>query len=104
MTGLASVEKNKIRRSGLKMANGSALRLVAPAHYGYKSVKHLTSIRLINDPSLFRSPRLKFLTHPRARVAQEERGQGAPPWLLRYLYRPSIRPNIWLFKRGLQNT
>ena len=40
------------------------------------------------------------MAHPRARVALEERGNGAPGWFFRYLYRPTIRPAIALFARA----
>jgi hypothetical protein len=39
------------------------------------------------------------MSHPRARVADEERGQWLPGWLLRYLYRPLVRPTIARFER-----
>jgi len=91
---------DRMQGAKLSPANGAALRLVAPAHYGYKSVKHLRAIKVVTDASAFRGPSLKFLIHPRGRVALEERGSGVPPWLLRTIYRPFIRPNIWLFRRG----
>jgi hypothetical protein len=40
------------------------------------------------------------MDHPRARVALEERGRGAPGWLLRRLYRPLIAPTVWWFRRA----
>jgi len=83
-------------------ANGAAMRLVAPAHYGYKSVKHLHAIKIVTDAGAFRGPSLPFLIHPRGRVSFEERGAGVPGWLLRYVYRLFIRPNIWLFQRALR--
>lgn len=86
----------------LSAANGMGLRLVTPQHYGYKSVKHLASIRLIDDIAEFRSPRLRFLSHPRGRIAQEERGEGVPGWMLRYVYRPFIGRNMRLFARALE--
>ena len=42
------------------------------------------------------------MVHPRARVAGEERGQWIPGWLLRYLYRPLIRPTAARFARALE--
>jgi hypothetical protein len=36
----------------------------------------------------------RLLDHPRARVALEERGQFLPGWLLRYAFRPFIKPMI----------
>ena len=76
---------------------------MSPAHYGYKNLKHASAIELWHDDSHFRSPAaVRFMIHPRARVAYEERGSGVPGWLLRYLYRPLARPGIWLFRRTLR--
>ncbi len=82
--------------SPLTMAHGAPLRLVAPAHYGYKNSKHLRAIEFHSDASLhrYRSPIDRFMDHPRARVAQEERGRGVPGWLLRFIYRPFINSSI----------
>ncbi len=74
----------------LTVEHGVPLRLIAPAHYGYKSAKHIKSIALVKGMQSFRGPRLPFLIHPRGRVAQEERGKGLPGWLLRYAYRPLV--------------
>ena len=88
----------------LSPENGAALRLIAPAHYGYKSVKHLRAVKLVTSASAFRGPRLGFLIHPRGRVALEERGSGVPAWLLRNLYRPTVGLNIRLFERGVRKS
>lgn len=40
------------------------------------------------------------LDHPRARVAQEERARWLPGWLLRYAYRPLIKPGIAAFAKA----
>lgn len=85
----------------LAIAHGAPLRLVAPAHYGYKSVKHLCRVELRRDDATFRPSGLRFMDHPRARVALEERAVGAPGWLLRYLYRPFVGPNAARFRRAL---
>ena len=45
---------------------------------------------------------LRFMVHPRARVALEERGQWVPGWLLRHLYRPLIRPTVARFSQAMQ--
>lgn len=74
----------------LTLEHGAPLRLIAPAHYGYKSAKHIKSVALVKGVTGFRNPRLFFLIHPRGRVAQEERGRGLPGWLLRYVYRPLV--------------
>jgi DMSO/TMAO reductase YedYZ molybdopterin-dependent catalytic subunit len=84
--------------------HGAPLRLVAPAHYGYKSVKHISAIEFWRDRRAYRFPRPYpgFMDHPRARVAFEERGIGVPAWLLRLIYRPMVRPNIRKFSAALK--
>ncbi len=86
----------------LSAKHGAPLRLVAPAHYGYKNVKHLNAIELWHDESRFRAPAFRFMNHPRARVAFEERGRGVPGWLLRILYRPLVKPTIRQFERAMR--
>lgn len=86
----------------LSIAHGAPLRVVAPAHYGYKSVKHLNRIELWRSNTSYKPVGFRFMDHPRARVANGERGQWVPGWLLRYLYRPLIRPTALRFERALQ--
>ncbi len=73
----------------LGLAHGGPLRLVAPAHYGYKNVKHLTAIefRASRKGYRFPPPYPALMDHPRARVALEERAQFVPNWLIRPIYR-----------------
>ncbi len=85
----------------LPLAHGAPLRLVAPAHYGYKSVKHLSRLEFRRDDHGFRASGLRFMQHPRARVAWEERGRWFPGWFLRYLYRPLIGGTVKRFARAL---
>lgn len=87
----------------LTIEHGAPLRLVAPAHYGYKSVKHINRIEFWHGSANYRPFGLRFMVHPRARVANEERGQWVPGWLLRYLYRPLIRPTASRFERAMQH-
>jgi len=85
----------------LSIEHGAPLRLVAPAHYGYKSPKHLRAVEFWHNDPHYRAPvPFRFMSHPRARVALEERGTGVAGWLLRYLYRPIVRPVIWRFERA----
>jgi DMSO/TMAO reductase YedYZ molybdopterin-dependent catalytic subunit len=87
----------------LTIEHGAPLRLVAPAHYGFKNPKHLCAIEFQPDGYQLRSPTpFAFMNHPRGRVALEERGTGVPGWLLRYLYRPLVGSGIWLYKRALK--
>jgi len=74
----------------LSTKHGAPLRVVAPAHYGYKNVKHLHKIEFLRDAAAYRPRSPRFIEHPRARVSHEERGRYLPGWIFRYLYRPLI--------------
>ncbi len=85
----------------LTIAHGAPVRLVGPAHYGYKSVKHLSRIEFRRDDQEFRASGLRFMQHTRTRVAREECGHWFPAWLLRYFYRPLIGGVVKQFARAL---
>jgi DMSO/TMAO reductase YedYZ molybdopterin-dependent catalytic subunit len=85
----------------LSIEHGAPLRLVAPGHYGYKNVKHLDRIEFWRSDAAYRPFGLKFMVHPRARVALEERGQWVPGWVLRRLYRPLIASTVARFERAM---
>ena len=73
----------------LGVDHGAPLRLVAPAHYGYKNVKHISTIEFWQDGRNFRFP-LPYpdlMNHLRGRVAFEERARFIPLWIIRPLYR-----------------
>lgn len=74
----------------LSAKHGAPLRIVAPAHYGYKNVKHLQKMEFWQDTSSYQPAKPRFAEHARARVAFEERGRYLPGWIFRYLYRPLI--------------
>ena len=76
----------------LGLDHGGPLRLVAPAHYGYKSAKHLVGIELCSDRMNYEvsMPSPRAMEHPRARVHLEERGRFVPNWLLRTAYRSML--------------
>lgn len=84
----------------ISLDHGAPVRLIAPAHYGYKSVKHLSRIEFRNPDAGYQASGLSFMDHPRARVAREERGRVFPGWLLRYLYRPLIPGTVSRFARA----
>lgn len=73
----------------LDPAHGAPLRLVSPAQYGYKSVKHVTAIGVSAG-----APRRigGAIEHLRARVALEERHGRIAGRLLRWPYRALILP------------
>lgn len=75
----------------LTAAHGVPLRLVAPAQYGYKSVKHLAVLEFRHD---YRAGSAGWLEHPRARVDREERGTSLPVWAYRPLGR-LLLPALW---------
>ena len=85
----------------LTIEHGAPLRLIAPAHYGYKSVKHLSRIELRRGDATFRPSAFRFMEHPRARVAQEERGRWASGWLFRHLYRPFVTSTATQFAKAM---
>ena len=77
----------------LEPVHGAPLRLVAPAHYAYKSVKHLAALTLHT-----KAPRTSggSMQHPRGRVEHEERHGRVPGRLLRWPYRLLIVPaGMW---------
>jgi len=74
----------------LSIKHGAPLRLVAPAHYGYKNLKHLKRIEFHSVLPTIKRGISAFLDHPRARISKEERGRWVPGWILRYIYRQLI--------------
>jgi len=87
----------------LGVDHGAPIRLVAPAHYGCKSVRHLNAVEFWRDARHYRFPGPRLLmNHPRARVMQEERGTVFPPWVFRRVWPAMIPPVRWLFALGLR--
>ena len=85
----------------LSVAHGAPIRLIAPAHYGYKNLKHVRSIGFWRDARAYRFAGPRFMDHARARVALEERGR-MPAWLLRRIYPALVPPVRWLFRIALE--
>lgn len=83
--------------SALGPRHGAPLRLVAPQHYGYKSVKHLTSIDFRSE-----GPNRLGKEHLRGRVVHEERHPKLPSWLVRLPYRMLIPPTAFVAERSLR--
>ncbi|MEV0334261.1 molybdopterin-dependent oxidoreductase [Nocardia sp. NPDC050717] len=67
--------------------HGAPIRLVAPAHYGYKSVKHLAAIDYLAD---YHPGPAGWMAHPRARVAHEERSRFLPGRVWRPIWRAAV--------------
>ena len=83
----------------LDLVHGAPLRLVAPDHYGYKSVKHLVALGIHLE-----APRTTGgnIQHPRARVRLEERHTTIPGRLLRWPYRLLIIPIAVSARRSMR--
>jgi DMSO/TMAO reductase YedYZ molybdopterin-dependent catalytic subunit len=84
--------------------HGAPVRLVSPAQYGYISTKHLCRIEVhTGEPEDARASGISarlFESHPRARVAEEERHGSLPGWLVRPFYRALKAPLLYLCARG----
>jgi DMSO/TMAO reductase YedYZ molybdopterin-dependent catalytic subunit len=84
--------------------HGAPVRLVSPAQYGYVSTKHLCGIEVHGgEPDAARPSGLSdrlLRSHPRARVAEEERHGSLPGWLVRPFYRALKAPTMYLCARG----
>lgn len=95
---------DRLNGAPLGIDHGAPLRLVAPAHYGFKNAKHLSAIDFWRDKRHYRFPRPypQFMDHPRARVSHEERGRWVPAIVLRYVYRLLIPSTIRSFRRALE--
>lgn len=90
---------DRLDDAALTLEHGAPLRLIAPAHYAYKSVKHLAAIEL-------RQTGVRSLAgpgeHPRGRVDLEQRGQGLPGWAYRQLWRAVLPAYGRWFQRQSQ--
>lgn len=95
---------DRLEGQALGIEHGAPLRLVAPAHYGYKSVKHLSALRFLpeDESHQVRPAAFAFMDHPRARVAFEERGRWVPGRLLRHLYRPLVDRTVARFADAMR--
>ena len=84
--------------------HGAPVRLVSPAQYGYMSTKHLCRIEVhAGEPADARASGIGarlFSSHPRARVAEEERHGALPGWLVRPVYHALQAPLLYLCARG----
>ena len=92
---------DKLNGEKLNIEHGAPIRLIAPAHYGYKNLKHLKRIEFYSYEKKVKQGFLSFMDHPRARVAKEERAVGGPGWFFRYLYRPLIKGTVRQFDKAM---
>jgi DMSO/TMAO reductase YedYZ molybdopterin-dependent catalytic subunit len=90
----------------LGIEHGAPLRLVAPAHYGYKNAKHISAIEFYcdrrNSNYRFPFPYPNLMDHPRGRVEFEERARYLPLWLIRLVYRALMPLARHKMRKGLQ--
>lgn len=86
----------------LTIEHGAPFRLIVPKHYGYKNLKHLYKIEFYTEKKKVKQGYLRFMDHPRARVAHEERAVGGPGWFFRYLYRPLIKGTVKEFDKAMK--
>ncbi len=84
----------------LSLDHDAPIRIVAPDHYGYKSLKHLKAIEFYEYPQKIKQGLLSFMDHPRARVSMEERAKGGPALFFRWLYRRRINSTRKLFEEA----
>jgi len=85
----------------LTIEHGAPVRIVAPEHYGYKNIKHLGRIEFYSKPKHIKKGLSRFMDHPRARVAHEERARTGPAMLFRLLYKVGIQSTIRDFEKAL---
>jgi len=90
-----------LNNQSLTIEHGAPIRLIAPNHYGYKNLKHLSRIVFHASATDVKTGVYRFLDHPRARVAKEERSRWVPGYILRYVYRTSIESTIKNFRQAM---
>jgi len=86
----------------LTIEHGAPIRIVAPDHYGYKSLKHINRIEFYAEKQIVKQGYLSFMDHPRARVAREERASKGPGILFRWLYKFGIKGTIREFDKAIE--
>jgi len=84
----------------LSIEHGAPIRIVAPDHYGYKNLKHINRIEFYAEEKKVKQGYLRFMDHPRARVAAEERARSGPGVLFRWLYKLGIKNTIKDFEKA----
>lgn len=85
----------------LSIEHGAPLRLIAPKHYGYKNLKHLTKMEFHTTMPAFKKGFAALLDHPRARVSEEERGRWVPGIILRYVYGAAVEGTVKDFRDAM---
>lgn len=78
---------------------GAQLRLIAPAHYGYRSVKHVYAIEYRRH---YHPGPAGWMAHRRGRVVLEELSRYLPGWVWRPLWRATLPAMRRAYDRGRQ--
>ncbi len=84
----------------LTLEHGAPIRFITPDHYGYKNLKHIKRIEFYAEKQIVKQGFLRFMDHPRARVAEEERASTGPGILFRWLYKFGINGTIRDFEKA----
>jgi len=87
----------------LTLEHGAPIRIVAPDHYGYKNLKYIKRIEFYAEEQKVKQGFLKFMDHPRARVALEERATTGPAIFFRHLYKIGLQTTIKDFEKATAN-
>ncbi len=91
---------DQLNNKPLSMEHGAPIRIIAPDHYGYKSLKHIKRIEFYAEKQVLKQGFLGFMDHPRARVAYEERAVKGPGIFFRWLYSLSINKTVRKFEEA----
>jgi len=91
---------DQLDRQPLTIEHGAPIRIVAPNHYGYKNPKHINRLEFFSHSQEIKKGYMRFIDHPRARVAYEERARKGPGWLFRWLYKLGIKGTIRDFEKA----
>lgn len=88
---------DRLNGAPLTPDHGAPARLVAPAEYGYKSVKHVVSLEYRRR---YAAPSTHLLQHPHGRVAREERSRFLPGPVWRRLWALALPVMRWRYRRA----
>ncbi|MFK8162370.1 MAG: molybdopterin-dependent oxidoreductase [Lewinella sp.] len=91
---------DQLNNQPLTLEHGAPIRIIAPDHYGYKNLKHLSRIEFYAEKQIVKQGYLSFMDHPRARVAFEERASKGPGIIFRWLYKFGIKGTMRDFEKA----
>jgi DMSO/TMAO reductase YedYZ molybdopterin-dependent catalytic subunit len=94
---------DRLDGEALSVDHGAPIRVVAPAHYGYKSAKHLRGVVILARAAHYGGRLSETSEHRRGRVALEERGSGKSGEELRAVYAAALE-SMLAYYRGLTHS